>query len=90
MRIWNSTYSVEQPSPFLVCVAGIEVEKPCSPADTIRFQLSQTISQLGSGTWVNLSELKVPMSQQCPSGGKVGDKISPIGTAIFFFFFFFT
>lgn len=58
------------------------------PADTIRFQLSQSISQLGSGTWVNGSELKEPMSQQFPSDGKVEDKLSPKGTAVIFFFFF--
>lgn len=41
---------VEQQCPFFVCISGVEVEKLCSPADTMRFQLGQAISELGPGT----------------------------------------
>ena len=41
---------VEQLCPFCVCIAAVEVEKLCSPADTTRFQPSQAISELGPGT----------------------------------------
>ena len=41
---------VEQLCPFCVCIAAVEVEKLCSPADTTRFQPIHAISELGSGT----------------------------------------
>lgn len=61
------------------------VEKLLIPVDTVRFQLSQTISELGPGTLVNLSAWRDPLSLQFPSGDRVENKVSPKERAAIFF-----